>query len=404
MCRSKGEFSHASSLGVNIATLGVAIGVAVMIVSIAVVYGFKNEIKNKVTGFGADIQVVNSDGIQAAENGRVVYSKKFFEDIGHVDGVKHIQKITQKTCVFKTDDEFKGVVLYGIGDDFDNRFISSHMLYGTMPRFTEFESLDAIVISNKIAKELDLKVGDRVFSYFFDNDIKTRRFFIKGIYETNLSLFDDNVIYANINVVNRLNGWGNKDCSNIEITVDDFNQNEEIADRIADVLPEKPDVNGCFYAVYSIAELFGSIFDWLKLLDLNIWVILALMTCVCCFTIISGLLILILEKTSTIGLLKAVGARSGLIRKIYVFYGMYIICKGLILGNVVGLTLSFLQYKWHIVGLDPSSYYVDFIPISFNWEGLLFLNFSTLFLGCLILYIPTVIIAHIKPVSVLKFD
>ena len=411
MWRSKDNTSRVSSLGVDIATVGVAVGMVVMILSVAIVSGFKAEIRNKVTGFGSGVQIVNSDASQTvaadgqmAANFPVVCSDKFFNNLSHTPGVTHVQRITQKAGIFKTDDDFKGIVFYGVGEDFDSTFISSHLQEGTMPRFKRDNSSNEVVISSTVAKELGLKVGDRVFAYFFDGDMRIRRFSVKGIYETNLSMFDTNVVYADIAVLNALNGWNSTDCSNVEIAVSDFNKIEETADRVADVLPNTPDSNGCFYAVYSIGELYSSIFDWLNLLDLNIWVILGLMTCVCCFTIISGLLILILEKTPAIGLLKALGARNKSVRNIYIYYGMYVIGKGVLLGNAVGLLLCFLQYQWHLVGLDSASYYVDFVPVTFNWSLLLLLNLALLLLGLLVLFLPTIVIAHVKPVKVLKFD
>lgn len=411
MWRSKDNAGRVSSLGVDIATVGVAVGMVVMIVSVAIVSGFKDEIRNKVTGFGAGVQVVNGDAsLAVSADGRttanwpVVCSGKFFSDICRTPGVKHVQRVTQKAGIFKTDSDFRGVVFYGVGEDFDAGFISSHLLEGEMPVFTKGSPRNDVVVSSTVARELNLKVGDRVFAYFFDNDIRIRRFSVKGIYETNLSLFDTNVVYADISVVNGLNGWNETDCSNVEIAVSDFNRIEDTADRIAEVLPDTPDANGCFYAVYSIGELYSSIFDWLNLLDLNIWVILALMTCVCCFTVISGLLILILEKTPAIGLLKALGAENSAVRNIYIYYGMYIIGKGVVWGNAVGLLLSFLQYRWHLVGLDSASYYVDFVPVAFNWNVLLLLNLAILVLGLLVLYLPTVVISRVRPVKVLKFD
>lgn len=400
----KEDSKHTSSLGVNIATLGVMIGIAVMIVSVAIVFGFKNEIKNKVVGFGGDIQVVNTDLAQSSVNYPVLYSKTFLSDIKNTEGVKHVQLVTQKAGIFKTSTDFKGVMFYGVGDDFDTTFISSHIIEGRMPHFLKNVTTNEILISSTMSKELNLKTGEKVFTYFFDKEIKVRRFLVVGIYETNLSQFDNNVVYSNRLVINGLNNWIGSDCSNIEIAVDNFSENENIADRVAEVLPSKPDANGCFYSVYSIGELYSSIFDWLKLLDLNIWVILVLMSCVCCFTIVSGLLILILERTSSIGLLKSLGASTSLVRNVYVYYGMMIIGRGLVCGNILGLALCFIQYQWHLVELDSASYYVDFVPISLDWLVWLLLNVSVMVICSLVLFVPTIVVGHINPVKVLKFD
>ena len=402
--KTRDEVGHISSLGVRIASIGVMIGLAVMIISVAIVFGFKKEIKNKVTGFGSDIQIVNSDASESSESYPIIASNTFLNSLKSCEGVKHVQKVTQKMGVFKVQHDFKGVLLNGVGTDFDASFIKAHLISGSMPIFSKPDSENEIVISNVIAKDLGLAVGDKVFSYFFDKEIKVRRFVVKGIYETNLAQFDESVVYTNRNTINRLNGWSGNDCSIIEITVNNYSENEDVADKIACLTPTKPDTNGCFYAVYSIGELYSSIFDWLNLLDLNIWVILALMTCVCCFTVVSGLLILILEKISTIGLLKAIGASNSIIRRIYMYYGVFLVGRGILWGNIIGLSLCYLQYKFHIFSLDASSYYVDFVPISFEWPLIVLLNISIVLVCSIILLLPTAIVSHLNLVKTLKFD
>ena len=402
--KTRDEVGHISSLGIRIASFGVVIGLAVMIISVSIVFGFKKEIKNKVTGFGSDIQVVNSDASETLNVYPVIATDSFINSLNTCEGVSHVQKITQKMGIFKVTHDFKGALFNGIGKDFDPSFIKEHLISGTMPDFSSRTSENEIVISNVIAKELELKVGDKVFSYFFDTEVKMRRFVVKGIYETNLTQFDESVVYANRNVINRLNGWDRHDCSIIEISVDNYSDNENVADKIACLTPTTPDTNGCFYAVYSIGELYSSIFDWLNLLDLNIWVILALMTCVCCFTVISGLLILILEKTSTIGLLKAIGASNSLVRKIYVYYGSFLVGRGILWGNIISLLLCFFQYKFHLFRLDASSYYVDYVPISFDWSAFFFLNISVVLVCTIILLLPTAVVSRLNLVKTLKFD
>lgn len=402
--RSKGKSERISKLGVNIASIGVMIGLAVMIISVAVVLGFKNEIKSKVVGFGSHIQIVNSDAMQSPDSYPVIATDDLIARLKKCPGVKHVQRTTQKTGIFKTDDNFKGVVLKGVGKDYDHTFIASHIVDGSMPDYTKNESSEQVVISRAIANELLLKANDKVYAYFFDNEVRMRRYQITGIYETNMAQFDNNVVIANINSVNKLNGWQNNDCSNLEITVTDFTRNEDIADEVACLKPASQDANGCFYSVYSIQELYGAIFDWLKLLDLNIWVILALMTCVCCFTMISGLFILILEKTGTIGVLKAMGARNGIIRRVFLHYGVFIIGRGLVLGNILGLALCCVQSQWHVFRLDASSYYVDHVPIEFDWFVILLINLGTLLICTIILVAPTLVVSHVRPVKALKFD
>lgn len=401
---TKDNTGRISSLGVNLASVGVMIGLAVMIVATAIVLGFKAEIRNKVIGFGSHIQILNSDASQTGEAYPVVVTEDLKSKVRQCKGVSHLQCVSQKSGILKTDEEFKGTVFKGVGADFDTAFICEHIVDGRMPDFSKDAAKDDVVISRQIANELSLKCGDKVFAYFFEGDVKMRRYLISGIYETNMSQFDNSIVFASRKSVNKLNDWKENEASVIEINISDFEQLDSIADNIACVTPTKPDANGCYYAVYTITELFGSIFDWLKLLDMNIWVILVLMTCVCCFTMICGLLILILEKTSTIGVLKALGARNGLVRRVFLHYGVFIIGRGLVLGNVLGLILCYVQWQWHILSLDAANYYVDHAPVLFNWYVIVGLNISTLLICAVILIGPTLIISHVKPVKALKFD
>ena len=397
---SKDRSERIASLGVNIATVGIAVGLAVMIVSVAVVLGFKGEIKNKVTGFGSNIQILNSDAMQSSDTLPVIASPSFVERLAKCKGVSHVQRVTRKTGILKTDADFQGITFTGIGPDYDTTFLASHMVEGHLPSGSD----NQLAVSRAISDALQLHCGDKVFAYFFDNDIRMRRYQISGIYQTNMMQFDNVTAFATLRSVNGLNGWDSLSCSTVEIAVTDFNSTEDIADQVARLKPDSPDRNGCYYAVYSVSELYGAIFDWLKLLDLNIWVILGLMTCVCCFTVISGLLILILERTSTIGILKALGARNGLVRRVFLHYGVFIIGRGLLLGNVLGLLLCYVQWQWHLFPLDATSYYVDHVPVAFNWLAIAGLNIATLVICTVTLIGPTLIVSHIRPVKALKFD
>ena len=397
---SKDRSERIASLGVNIATVGIAVGLAVMIVSVAVVLGFKGEIKNKVTGFGSNIQILNSDAMQSSDTLPVIASPSFVERLARCKGVSHVQRVTRKTGILKTEADFQGITVTGIGPDYDTTFLASHMVEGHLPS----DSDNQLAVSRAISDALQLHCGDKVFAYFFDNDIRMRRYQISGIYQTNMMQFDNVTAFATLRSVNGLNGWDSLSCSTVEIAVTDFNSTEDIADQVARLKPDSPDRNGCYYAVYSVSELYGAIFDWLKLLDLNIWVILGLMTCVCCFTVISGLLILILERTATIGILKALGARNGLVRRVFLHYGVFIIGRGLLLGNVLGLLLCYVQWQWHLFPLDATSYYVDHVPVAFNWLAIAGLNIATLVICTVTLIGPTLIVSHIRPVKALKFD
>ena len=281
--KSSDKRSHSSSLGINIASFGVMMGLCIMMVSVAIVLGFKNEIRTKVIVFGSNVHVVNADMIQNPSLLPLVADSAFLFKIKQTSGVTHVQKVSQKNGIIKTDNEFSGVTFKGVGSDYDTSFLSSALVEGTIPQYgkkSETNSVD-IIISNILAQKLALSVGDKVYSYFFDDELKMRRFVVSGIYETHMSQFDNSIVFVDINTVNQLNGWQRGDCSAVEISVKDFEKTEEIADKIALNKPVKADKNGCFVAIYSVGELFSSVFDWLDLLDLNIWIILVLMACVC---------------------------------------------------------------------------------------------------------------------------
>lgn len=393
-----------SSLGVKIATVGVAVALAVMIVSVAVVVGFKGEIKNKVVGFGGSIQLLNADALQSGTPMPVEAGPDLVRRINNVRGVTHVQAVSQKMGILKTDTEFQGLMFQGVGTDYDTAFIAGHLVEGRLPDFSGRTSNTQILISRATQKALGLRCGQKVFAYFFDDDIRMRRYTVSGVYETNMAQFDDNLVLCSRTVVNSLMKWSGNECSMLEVAVADFSQLDDIADRVAEVKPTSPDKNGCYYGVYTIKELYGSIFDWLRLLDLNIWVILGLMTCVCSFTMISGLLILILDKTSTIGILKAMGARASLIRRIFLHYGVLIILRGLVWGNIIGLGVGYAQARWHLMKLDAASYYVDHVPVVFNWSFVLLLNIATLFVCTIVMIGPTMVVTRIRPVKALRFD
>lgn len=401
---TKDNSGRIASLGVNIATVGIAVGLAVMIVSVAVVLGFKNEIKNKVAGFGSHIQIHNSDAMQVSDTLPVIATHTFIERLRKCKGVSHVQRVTRKTGILKTNADFQGISVTGIGSDYDTAFLASHIIEGSLPHLGEAGDEPQLLISKAIADALRLNCGDKVFAYFFDDNIRMRRYLVSGIYQTNMMQFDNTTTFSTLSSVNSLYGWDSLSCSTIEILVHNFDEVETVADRIATIKPITPDANGCFYAVYTVNELYSSIFDWLKLLDLNIWVILGLMTCVCCFTVTSGLLILILERTSTIGVLKALGARNSMVRSVFLHYGIFVIGRGLLWGNLVGLLLCFVQWQWHLFPLDATSYYVDHVPVCINWWIVACLNISTLLICVFTLVGPTLIVSHIKPTKALRFD
>lgn len=395
-----------SKPAIRIATAGVAIGLAVMIISVCVVLGFKHTIRDKVVGFGSHITVSDFMSIQSGEQFPICINDSIINLLKNTDGITHVQKYAMKQGILKTDNDFLGVVFKGVGPDFDTTFISSYMVEGSLPHFSDSTSSNKIVVSQMIANKLKLKVGDRIYSYFVGNndDVRTRRFTIEGIYETNLKRFDESLCFTDFYTAVKLNGWEEDQASGAELTVSDFNLLNDIAMNIEEKIDHKIDHYGETYLSTTILKSYPQIFAWLNLLDLNIWIILALMMAVAGFTIISGLLIIILERTNTIGLLKAIGTRNSTIRKTFLWFSVFIVGKGLIIGNLIALAICLFQRYTGFFQLDANSYYVSTVPIEINPIIILLLNIATLLICILVLIAPSYLISHIHPAKSMRYE
>lgn len=400
----KTDEGRVSKLAIRIATLGVTVGLAIMLLAVSVVLGFKKEINNKIIGFGAHIEIFNKNSNSTLESLPLVTDKAFLQKLMKTDGVRYVQRFTNKVGILKTDADFKGILLKGIGSDYNTSFLKQHLTEGTIPAYGKGQHQNDILISSLTAREMQIGVGDRIFAYFFENSLKTRRFTVAGIYETGMNQFDDNIVVANIYTVNQLNNWSDDQSTGVEIMTNDFKQLDATYLNVLKTLAGVVDRDGNTYTAYTIKELYAQIFEWLKLLDLNIWVILALMACVAIFTMVSGLLILILEKTSTIGILKALGGSNGLIRRVFVNYAVLILGRGLVWGNAVGLGIAFIQYHFHLFKLDPANYYVDHVPILFSWPSIVLLNVGTILICVLALIGPSYLVSKITPSKAIRFD
>ena len=396
----------ASKMAIHIATAGVALGLAVMIISICVVRGFQNEISNKLTGFSSHITILNDSSFITPESYPIVTDKDFVDKIKGVKGLKHVQRVSQKLGILKTDESYHAISLKGIGDDYDISFIKSNLVEGTLPDFNHEKYTNKIVISKALADVLDLKVGNRVYAYFFEATIKMRKFEIVALYETNLPQFDETFVLTDLATVNRLNKWEADQSSSLEIHLDDFNSLDDTQIAIGHLINGTRDRNGSTYTSLSIKEnpQTGSAISWLEVLNMNVLVILVLMTGVAGFTMISGLLILILERTRTIGVLKAMGASNTRIRCTFIVYAALIVLRGLIWGNIVGLGLIYAQKYWGFVTLDPASYYVSEAPVLVNYGLIIGLNVVTLLITVLALVIPSLVISRIQPAKAIQFD
>ena len=401
----QGDKRKVSRPAIHIATAGVAIGLAVMIVSVCVVLGFKHTIRDKVIGFGSHIQVADFLTLQQMEQYPVVMDDSMVNVLKKVPGVKHVQRFAIKEGILKTDSDFLGVAFKGVGPDFDSTFIHQNMVEGSIPQFSDKASQNKILVSKLMADKLHLKTGQRIFAYFIDhNGVRTRRFTINGIYQTNLKKYDELMCYTDLYTAVKLNGWENDQASGAELTVNDFDKVNESEDYIINKVNRTVDHYGETYSSATIKELNPQIFQWLSLMDLNVWIILGLMLIVAGVTMISGLLIIILERTSMIGVLKALGARNGTIRRTFLWFAVFIIGKGMMLGNILGLGLLVLQRFTGIVKLDPQTYYVSTVPVEFNWLYIVALNVSTLLISIFMLVAPSYLISHIHPAKSMRYE
>lgn len=389
---------------VLIAMAGIAIGLAVMIIAVAVVIGFKSEVRNKVIGFGSHIQITNLDAVNSYETHPIAVGDSMLAALVDYPEVSHVQRYSTKPGMIKTDDAFQGMVLKGVGPEFDSRFMKEYLLEGEIPAFSDSASTNKVLISKALATKLKLKLGDKIYTYFIQDDIRARRLTIVGIYQTNFSEYDNLFLLSDIYMVNRLNGWQPQQVSGVELQVRDYDRLQDITYEIAADTDNQKDSLGGTYYVRSIEQLNPQIFEWLGLLDTNIWVILVLMMGVAGFTMISGLLIIILERTNMIGILKALGANNFTIRKTFLWFAVFLIGKGMIWGNAIGLTFCFLQSNFKIFKLDPANYYMDSVPVSFNVYLFLLINIGTLLAALLMLIGPSFLITKINPASSMRYE
>lgn len=390
---------------ITIATIGVAIGLAVMIVTVSVVLGFKHSIRDKVVGFGGHITVANFLTLQSSDQYSIQMDDSMTTVLKKIPGVKHVSRYALKQGILKTDNDFLGVMLKGVGPEYDESFLKKNMVEGTLPVFSDKESQNKIVISRQMADKLKVKSGDKIFAYFISaQGVRTRRFTISGIYETNLQRFDEAMCFTDLYTCVKLNGWLDGEASGAELEVNDFNQLQQVADNVANRVNRTLDKYGNTYSSATVKEMNPQIFSWLDLMDLNVWIILGLMIAVAAVTMISGLLIIILERTKMIGVLKALGARNKTIRHIFLWFATFIIGRGLLIGNAISLGIIVLQKYTGIVKLDPQTYYVSTVPVELNWPIIIALNLATLFICVFILIAPSYLISHIHPAKSMHYE
>ena len=389
---------------VGIAMFGIAMSLAVMIVAVAIVTGFKKEISNKVTGFGAHIQILNMDSNLSYETAPVPSGLESVKQIREIEGIKNVQPFAIKAGIIKTGEEIHGAVLKGIDKSFDWTFIEEHLSEGELFHVNDTVRTNNVVLSGSTARLLNLGLGDRFTMYFIQDPPRARTFTISGIYNTSLEQFDMLYIFADIKQVQRLNNWDMGEVSGYEVLIEKMDNLSEMAWLVREQVGLDFLENGSRLRVETIEQKNAQIFDWLKLQDMNVIVLVILMVVVAGFNMISGLLILILERTNMIGILKALGTNNVSVRKIFMYQSAYLTLVGLFWGNLFGLGICLAQKYLNLMPLDPSSYYLDTVPINLNLLHLLMLNLGTMVITFLFLLIPSMIIARISPEKSIRFN
>lgn len=387
-----------------IAVAGISLGLAVMILAVAILTGFKEQIREKVVGFGANIQIVSSDTYYSLETDPISRDQGFVEKVRNMPGISHIQVFATKPGIIKTEDEIQGVVLKGVGSDFDWNYFSSCMVDGKVFRVSDTARTDEVIISKKIADMLRLKTGDSFAMYFVQDPPRQRKFTVTGIYETSLEEFDKMYVFCDIAHIRRLNGWEDNQVSGFEIFIDDFDRLDTMEKAVRDAVGYRISEEEENLKVQSIRNRYPQIFDWLDFQDLNVIIIILLMLVVAGFNMISGLLILILEKTNMIGILKALGSDDITIRRTFLYQAAWLIGKGLLWGNVAGIGLAILQLKTGLVTLDPSSYYIKTVPVNLELVHIILLNAGTMAIILIMLLVPSKLISRITPVKAIRYD
>ena len=403
--KDQGGCQRVSRPAITIATAGVTIGLAVMLLSVFVVLGFKHTIRDKVIGFGSHIQVTNFLNRMSADQQPIVVNDSLMAALRSIKGTRHVERFAYKQGILKTDSDFLGVMFEGVGPEYDSTFIHRNIKAGSIPHFSDKQSGGCILISQTIADKLKVKAGERIFAYFIDgNGGRMRRFTIQGIYQTNLTQYDETMCFTDLYTVTKLNGWKPDQVSGAAITVDDFSLLDEVEDRYISKVNKTQDPNGETYMAQTIRDINPQIFSWLDLLDMNVWIILALMVAVAGVTMVSGLLIIILERTTMIGVLKALGARNKAIRHIFLWFATFIIGRALIIGNVIGIGIALLQRWTGIIKLDPTTYYVSTVPMEINIPLTVALNLATLAISLIVLVGPSFLISHIHPAKSMRYE
>ncbi len=381
----------------RIVIFAIALSLTIMILFLSVVKGFKENISDKIIGFNSHISLMSYGSYESYEKEPINKNPELLANLSSDNNIKHIQSFATKAGILKNDQEILGVVLKGVDTDFNWNFIENYLTKGTVFKVIDSVSINQIVISKNIANKLNLDVNDHVLMYFVQDPPVIRKFLVTGIYDTDFSDFDNLMIYSDIKIIQKLNRWKKNQIGGYEIQINDLDLLDKTTKKVYDEIDYNLDAR-------NIKETNAQMFDWLNLQDMNTLVVLILLFTVALVNIIIALLILVLQRTKMIGILKALGCRNWIIRKIFLFNTLYLCAKGLFWGNVIGLSLAFLQKQFKIIGLNPDAYYMSTVPISIDFVNIILLNLSILFLCWISLLIPSIIIARINPIRSINYS
>lgn len=396
------RYTRSASL---IAIFGIAVGLVVMLLSVAIVRGFKHEVAGKVMGFGSQLQVLSITQNAQYEVLPVVTNDSMLRVIRNTKGVAHAQLFASKTGLFKTSEDFCGMQFRGVGEDYDTTFLHKYLVAGQLPRFSSTQSSNQVLISEITAKLLNLQVGQRVFAYFYsEGGLRARRFTVSGIYNTHLTDYDRQTCFTDIRTVRRLNNWEADESSGVEMTKDEGVASTDLSRTLNQALGHRPDRSGAQCAVFTTEELAPGLFAWLDVLDVNVAMILALMMVIGSFTIVSGILIIMLERIQMIGVLSALGASASRIRGIFRHFSYMLLVRALFWGNLIALTLCFLQKRYSLIALDADTYYIDAVPIRVLPLDVIGINVGVALISMFIILISTFFISLKRPASAIRWE
>ena len=382
---------------IRIAILAIALSVAIMILSVFILSGFKNEISNKVFGFGGHINISKFNYNQSYENDPIYLNPDIFSKIESLDFVSSIHPFATKAGIIKESDEILGVVLKGVDKNYNWKFFGENLISGELPVFNDTTTSKNVIISKNISNKMKLDVGDNLVMYYVQKPTRVRKFKVIGIYNTGLAEFDEVVVIGDLKHIQKLNNWQGNQVGGYEVITNNVSNIE----LFSEIIDENIDYD---LKALDIKQKYPQIFDWLRLQDFNVLIILILMLIVGGVNMITSLLIIILEKSRLIGILKAIGATNWNIRNVFIYNSLYIIFNGLFWGNLIALTFSICQNYFDLISLDENIYFMSFVPVKIELMSLFLINIGTIVICYLILVIPSVVISKISPAKSIKFE